>query len=244
MITLGYVVAVYPEGQSIDVLIPDTGTRMSNVQVMVPTGSSATGEIDLPDPGLPSDDTRWDLTQNPNLYIKAVITAIRGGPICLGFILPQISQMTFNQPNLKIKRHASDAYSTVDANGNIEIYHPSGTYIRIAESAAHVDLTAQDYDQLWKIAKNTTRMPHVYVALANGGSVKATIDIDPSGNITIGGTTFTCNAPSTFNGPMAVIGNTTVTGTLAASADVTVGTVSLKTHIHSDPQGGDTGEPL
>ena len=58
---LGIVVAVYPEGNSIDVLMPKTGDKLANVQCMSHTGSSNTGIMDLPEIGLPVDDTRWNL---------------------------------------------------------------------------------------------------------------------------------------------------------------------------------------
>lgn len=248
MMTLGYVVAVYPEGQSVDVLFPDTGARMSNVQVMVPSGSSGTGLVDLPDPGLPADDTRWDLTLNPALYVKAVVDDIRGCPICLGFILPQITQMTFQRKNFRVMRHASDAYTTVNDNGDIEIYHPSGTYIRIAEQTAHEDLTGLDYDKLWKIARNTTRQPHVYLAVGSGGGAPtATVDISPAGDITVTGKTVTETTTGniTLNGvTIDPNGNINSPATITGAVDVVGGGKHLKTHIHTDPQGGDTGPPV
>lgn len=243
---LGYVVAVYPEGQSIDVLMPDTGARFSNVQVMVPTGSSATGAIDLPDPGLPADDTRWDLTQNPGLYIKAVIETIRGAPICFGFIFPQISQMTFKRKNLRVIRHASDVYTTVNDNGDIEIYHPSGTYIRIGENPAHEDLTTQDFDQLWKIARNTTRQPHVHIAVAAGAAPTATVDISPTGDLVVTGNTAAVTTVGNITLNQVTIdpsGNIHSPATITGDTDVVGGGKHLKTHTHPDPQGGNVGPP-
>lgn len=181
---LGFVVATYPQGPSIDVLMPN-GDQLSNVQVMVPTGSDCTGHVDLPDIGGPVDSSRWQLSMQPEHYVRAVVSYLHGIPVCLGFLLPPATQVTFAQKNRRIMRHASDVYTSVDDQGNTEIYHPSGTYFRIGASPAHEDLTGKDYDGLWAIKRNTGSAPHVHLTVANAGSPVASVDIDPSGNITL-----------------------------------------------------------
>lgn len=181
---LGRVVASYPRGQSVDVLMND-GSRLANVQVMVLTGSDATGAVDLPDVGGPSDDSRWSHTASFARTVRAVVGFLRGVPVCLGFLLPQETQMTFDQKNLKVTRHASDVYTAIDDAGNFELYHPSGTYLRIGSSPAHADLTGKDYDGLWKIARNTGSAPHVHLAVSNAGAPVASLDFDPSGNVAL-----------------------------------------------------------
>ena len=257
---LGIVVAVYPQGQSIDVLLPDSGSRLTNVQVMVPTGSDSTGAVDLPDPGLPQDDTRWNITNDPKRNIRAVLGSYQGNPICIGFLLPQIGQMTFNQPNRRITRHASDVYSTVDQFGNIEVYHPSGTFIRIGTTAAHEDLTGEDFDAAWAIANNTATAPYLNVTIANGGAVKATFLVDPAGNVSLTAPTFTVTASGGItlngatldkNGNLGVPGTAIVDGafttnsTFNAAGTTSGGGVNLDTHTHSNvqPGSGRTGPP-
>lgn len=250
---LGIVVAVYPQGQSIDVLLPDSGSRLTNVQVMVPTGSDSTGMVDLPDPGLPADDTRWDITNDPKRNLRAVLGSYQGNPICIGFLLPQIGQMTFDEPNRRITRHASDVYSTVDQFGNMEVYHPSGTFIRIGTSAAHEDLTGQDVDGEWAIVANTATAPYLNVTIANGGAVKATFQVDPAGNVSLTAPTLTVTASGgiTLNGATidksgnlgvpgtaAVQGNFSTAGTFNASGVTSGGGVNLDTHTHSGVQPG------
>ena len=122
----------------------------------------------------------------------------------MGFLLPQLTQMTFKRDNFRVHRHASDVYSTTSGNGDHEWSHPSGTFIRVAASPAHEDLTAQDVDKSWKIAQNTAAAPYVNLVVANAGAQVANIEIDPSGNINI-----------THNGNLTV--NT------KGNADVTVG---------------------
>jgi hypothetical protein len=247
-IGLGFVTRVYPAGQSIDVLMSDDGSRLSNVQVMVPTGSSSTGVVDLPDPGLPSDNTRWNFNTQPERYLRAVIAFARGKtPVCLGFLLPQEGQMTFDQVNRRIERHASDVYSTTDDSGNTEWHHPSGVYFRVATSASHEDLTSQDVDKQWKIARNTTRQVHVRLQCLGG----TYFDVDPNGNVTIsapsGTVSLTCpagvtvTAPTTFDGNMTITGSVEINGALTATGDVSGGGISLMNHLTSEVQSG-TGE--
>jgi hypothetical protein len=257
-LAIGSVVAVYPEGQSIDVLLSDDGTRLSNVQVMVPSGSSNTGLADLPDPGLPLDDTRWNFNANPSRTLRAVIAFYRGQPVCIGFLFPQVTQMTFKRKNFRVDRHASDVYSTVDDLGNTEFAHPSGVYLRVGAITAHEDLTRLDFDKKWAITRNLTAV-HVHLATPGGMS----LDIDPAGNVVITAPSLTVNGPTTINGVTVVNGQTTVTGataingatvdisgnihttgTVTGDSDVVAGGKSGKTHFHADPQGGNVGPPL
>jgi hypothetical protein len=246
-ITIGVVVATYPEGQSIDVLLPEDGSRLSNIQVMVPAGSSDTGLLDLPDVGAAADDTRWNITLPVERTLRAVLASYRGIPVCIGFLLPQVSEMTFQRKNFRVNRHASDVYSTINAAGDMETYHPSGTYFRIGASPAHEDLTRQDYDKKWMIDQNIESAVHARLVVANAGDVVATVDIDPSGNVilqsagnlnasvggslaaTVSGTTtinsagaLSITAPQiTLNGTTAINGATTVNGTIAGSSTIT-----------------------
>lgn len=269
-IQLGIVVAVYPQGISVDVLLPDSGSRLSNVQVMVSSGSDSSGTVDLPDPGLPADDTRWNLPGDPKRNIIAVIQSYKGNPVCTGFILPQVGQMTFDRKNFRVFRHASDLYTTIDKDGNTELYHPSGTFLRIGTAADHEDLTALDFDALWAIANNTDKKVFVNLAVANGGQVKASLKIDPDGNVTVtsiakltanitGDVAVTTqgNLNATVSGTMKATanqinlngvtidssGNLTSPGTVKGTIDVIAGTISGKTHTHVDPQGGIVGLP-
>lgn len=219
-IGIGFVTAVYPEGQSIDVLMSDDGSRLSNVQVMVPTGSSNTGMVDLPDPGLPTDNKRWDFNTQPERYLRAVIAFCHGAPVCMGFLLPQVTQLTFKHKNRQIMRHASDVYSTIDDAGNMELYHPSGVYFRIGTNPAHEDLTGQDFDGEWKIARNTGQAVHVHLAAMNG----TTFDVAPNGNVVVtvpnGTVALTCPAGVTVTAPTHFIGNMQVDGDITVTGNV------------------------
>lgn len=84
---LGAVVASYPYAQSVDVVLSN-GTRITNAQVMVASGSNMTGQVDLPDVGGPLDETRWNLLMPFERYVRAVVSFIGNVPVCMGFILP------------------------------------------------------------------------------------------------------------------------------------------------------------
>lgn len=221
-IAIGLVVAVYPEGQSVDVLLSDDGTRLSNVQVMVPTGSSDTGLVDLPDPGLPIDDSRWNFNTNPERFLRAVVAFYRHSPVCIGFLLPQVTQVTFQRKNFRVSRHASDVYTTVDEHGNTEFAHPSGVFLRIATSPAHEDLTGQDFDKKWAITKNTGSAVHVHLAALGGTS----LDIDPTGNVRITAPTVELTTTQTITGDERITGGLTVgagaSGTFTTPSGLTV----------------------
>jgi hypothetical protein len=220
-IQLGIVVAAYPQGNAVDVLLPDSGSRLTNVQVQVSSGSDSSGTVDLPDPGIPLDDNRWNLPGNPERNIIAVIQSYKGNPVCTGFILPQVCQMTFDRPNFRVFRHASDVYSTIDADGNTELFHPSGTFFRIGTDAGHEDLTGLDFDALWAIAKNTDKQVFVNLVIANGGQVKATFKIDPSGNVTVTAVgTLTADVTGDINVTTQGDLNATATGTIKCRASL------------------------
>jgi hypothetical protein len=220
----GIVVASYPGGNSIDVLMED-GSRLANVQVLARTSSDQTGEVDLPDIGGPSDDSRWLYTASLERIVRAVIGPVHGVPFCFGFLPPQVNQISFTDKNRRIMRHASDVYTSIDDSGNFELYHPSGTYLRIGSSPAHEDLTGKDVDKKWAVARNTSSAPHVHLGVSNAGSNVASLDFDPSGNVTLTNTGAT-NITTTGNVSVSTQGNASISAqgnaTLSASAAVSI----------------------
>lgn len=264
-LSLGVVVATYPEGNSVDVLLDD-GSRLSNVQVMVPSGSSDTGTFDLPHVAGSGDNRRWDFTKERTRPVRALVAGCRGVPVVIGFLLPQVCQVTFDEVNRRIMRHASDVYTSIDDAGNMEIAHPGGAFVRIGTSPAHEDLTGKDFDKKWAITRNTDKQAYICVSIPG----KATLTIAPSGEVSLeasGATTVT--APSvtldtpetnctgvlnvagliTGTGGMAISGGSgaTVSGNMAiTSGNVTADDIGLKTHHHSGVQtgGGNTGGPV
>lgn len=178
----GRVEAIHPEDYSVDVVMTDDGSRLAGVQVLTPFASSNTGCNDM---AQPSGGGEWSLTNSRDRDVLACVAFFSRFPVVIGFRFPQVCQMLFKEIGRRINRHSSDVYSTIDAEGNTELYHPSGTYLRIGTSPGHDDLTGKDFDGNWKISKNTGKAVHVHLTVANAGSEVATLDIDPSGNVTL-----------------------------------------------------------
>lgn len=179
---LGRVVAVHPEDRSVDlVMIPD-GARLAGVQVLSGVVSSNSGLADLHEP-VGTGGEKWTLATEGEREIIACVGYVGRNPLVVGFLAPQVCEVLFARKNFRIDRHASDVYQTIDDAGNVELYHPSGTFLRIAESPDHEDLTGQDFDKAFKVTRNTSKAVHVRLQVKNAGVLKATVSIDPSGNV-------------------------------------------------------------
>ena len=174
---IGRVTAVHHEDHSVDLVMVDDGSRLTGVQVLAHGASSNTGVVNLPEPAATAD--KWDLTQRTSRDASAVVGMIGSAWVVVGFLMPQISQMTFAAGRY-VNRLASDVYTSVDAAGNIELHHPSGAYIRLAETPGHEDLAGQNFDGNWALTKNTGRNLHLQVVV--GGT---TLHITPGGDISI-----------------------------------------------------------
>lgn len=206
------VTKIHPESYTVDVLLMSGGMPLGGVPVLSPSASTNTGFNDLPAPTASAFD---DPRESGDRDLSCIVGWVDKTPFVVGFFYPRIGQMTFEQPGRSIHRHGSDVYQTIDADGNVEIAHPSGTYIRIG-TGAHEDLTGKDFDKKWKIAKNTTKTPDVRVVVANGGAAKITILMASSGALTITSTgDVTVTAPAT-----KVTGNTTLNSTDPLAAGI------------------------
>lgn len=181
----GRVVTIHPEDNAVDLVMVDDGSHVPGVQVLGGLASTSTGLTDLAEPA-PQAGDKWALTNTGGREMLAACLPAAGGRLwVIGFRFPQIGQMTFKAHGRMVYRHQSDVYVTVDDAGNLEVSHPSGTFLRIGETSGHEDLTGQDVDGKWKIARNTARAPHVSLQVVNGGVQKASVHIDPSGNLSI-----------------------------------------------------------
>lgn len=181
--TLARVIRIIPEANAVDLQFLDTGDVVPMVQVMANSASGNTGLSDLAQPDQNTDPL--NPLASGEREIIACVCFYRGLPLVQGFLFPQVCQMLFARLNFRVDRHASDVYSTIDANGNTEVYHPSGTYLRIGTTPAHEDLTGQDFDGKWAIAKNTDKAVHVQLTVKNAGVQKFSLNIDPAGNVTL-----------------------------------------------------------
>lgn len=259
---LARVARYHPGAHSADVICLDDGYRYPRVPVLCPTASTDTGDYDVPSvEPLGAEDGAGRFAARAAV---AVLGFLHRTPVIVGFLTPPQSAMLFDEPDRHVRRFASDLYFTADGDGNCELAHPSGSYVRIGEDPTHEDLTGLDRNGRWAIGRNTARAPHVRVVVANGGAVKATVSIAPSGDVlvdtvgkmdmvvagsltaTIGGTlsadvagAATVTTPSaTVDAPTTTItGNVSIGGNLAvAGAAAVTGAVSSATAV-SDPAG-------
>lgn len=222
----GRVAAIHPEDYSVDLVMTDDGSRLAGVQVLAPFASSNAGFNDLAQPATPSSGEVWDLREETSRDVIAAVAFFDHLPVVIGFRYPQVCQMLFKELERRVSRHASDVYSTIDAEGNAELYHPSGTFLRIGTSPAHEDLTGKDADGRWKIARNVGKSVHLQVTVANAGGTVASLNIDPSGNVTlthVGNLSVDVGGSATVN----VVGTTDVTS--GGAATVTAPSVTLDT---------------
>lgn len=177
----GIVVATHPEDHSVDLVMADDGSRLIGVQVVTPNGSARTGTVDMP--AVPERANKWDITQPNGQDMIAMVDEMgTGNPVVTGFLYPQINQMLSTDPKLRLERHQSDVYRSIDGDGNIQLVHPSGMHIRIGETPDLVDLNGKNADASMATDRNTGRRVYVHLALA-GNTVKLTMT--PDGDVTM-----------------------------------------------------------
>jgi hypothetical protein len=224
---LARVVEIHPESHSVDIVIMGTSQRIAGVQALSGFSSSASGFTDMSEP----DQTGYEAKNSGTRDTYAVVAWVDGVPVIMGYLYPQVSQMLFKDKGRMLYRHGSDVSTTIDKDGNLQIAHPSGAFVRIGEAPDFEDLAAKDYDEKWKLERNTDKQVHIRIEQAGG---TAYVDIDPSGNVTVkGAESVTFDAPTTH-----CTGDLTVAGDVLADGDVKAGDISLNSHKHGGVQGG------
>lgn len=176
----GIVVATHPEDHSVDLVMSDDGSRLVGVQVLTPSGSTRTGTVDLP--AVPQKADKWDITQQTDQEMIAMVGYMGANPVVVGFLYPQVNQILSNDPKRRISRHQSDVQWSIDGDGNIQLDHPSGTYIRIGESPDREETAGANADGNAAFDRNTGRQVNIRIGMA-GGSFDLTIT--PSGQLLV-----------------------------------------------------------
>lgn len=176
----GIVVETHPEDHSVDLVMADNGQRLIGVQVMSPSASTRTGRVDMPE--IKPTGDKWDISKPTGQDMIAMVGDFGGHPVVQGFLYPQVNQMLFKDPKLRVDRHQSDVLSSIDGDGNIQLVHPSGMYIRIGEAPDKADLSNQNADSSLAADRNTGRRVHVRLSLA-GKTVELTMT--PDGDVTL-----------------------------------------------------------
>jgi hypothetical protein len=219
----GIVVATHPEDHSVDLVMSD-GRRLVGVQVMSNSASARTGTVDLP--AVPEKKNKWDITKPDGQDMVALVEFAGDVPVVVGFLFPQINQMTFADPKMRFSRHQSDVATSIDGDGNIQVVHPSGTYIRIGESPDVVDYAGKNFDESLATDRNTDKQVNIRIGMAGG---VMTLTMAPDGKVTLE-TESTVDVKAeqiNFDTPLLA-----VTGQIVAQGDVIGQNVSLATHVH------------
>lgn len=180
MMRRGIVVEVHPQDHSVDLVMADDGSRLVGVQVLTPNGSTRTGTVDLPQ--IPPRSDKWDVSKQTGQDMLAMVGYFGQNPVVIGFLYPQVNQMTHDDPKLKMVRHQSDVITTVDGEGNIQLAHPSGLFLKIGDSANKIEYAAQNSDANSAVDRNTGTAPYVRLYMKDG---KAVLTIAPSGAVTL-----------------------------------------------------------
>lgn len=175
----GIVVATHPEDHSVDLVMADDGSRLSGVQVLTPSGSARTGTVDLP--AVPEAKDKWDISKRNGQDMQALVGFLGRNPVVVGFLYPQVNQVLSKDPKARYSRHQSDVEWGIDGDGNIQLTHPGGAYIRIGESADKVDTAGKNADGNSKADRNTGRKVNVRVGLAGNAVV---LTMTPDGKVT------------------------------------------------------------
>jgi len=243
------IVDTHPQDHSVDLVMLDDGTRHLGVQVSTPNGSARSGLVDLP--AVPARDDKWDITRTTGQDMKALVAFVGRNPVVVGMLYPQVNQMLLKDPKARRFRHQSDVETLIDGDGNMQLSHPSGTYIRIGESVAadtlsgkHADTSATD--------RNQSKQVNIHIGMA-GGALELTLT--PDGAVTLrcnqgvtveAGQAVTIKAPSVtldtaathLTGNLTVDGDATVTGATSVQAIASRGHDISSTHVHTNVLGG------
>lgn len=236
------IVEVHPTDHSVDLVMLDDGTRHFGVQVATPNGSARTGLVDLPQ--VPLRDDKWDITRPTGQDMKALVAFTSGGPVVVGMLYPQVNQMLLKDGKARRYRHQSDVETLIDGDGNMQITHPSGTYIRIGESieadtldGKHADTSSTD--------RNQAKQVNIHIGMA-GGVLELTMS--PTGAVSLRcnqGVSIEAGQDSTIKAPnLTLDANVTITQKLTVQGDTDVQAIKSRsknisnTHVHIDTMSG------
>ncbi|SMF93938.1 hypothetical protein SAMN02949497_1234 [Methylomagnum ishizawai] len=228
------VIAVHPEGPSIDCVSLRDGRRLVGVPVYSLDAASDGGTIDLPAPvlGHGQDPATAPLGQRERVALIA--TDQHGMPHCLGFRFPPVSQMAFKEKNLRIQRHASGVFSAVDAAGNYQWQHPAGIKVLVGASTEFREFQGQGFDKNWHVPASGTP---TYFRIQTPAF---DLVVNPDGTATM-----------TLSNALTIAADVHITKTLVVDGDVVLGGVDggaeigLRHHKHEGVQIGssDSGGP-
>lgn len=246
----GIVVATHPEDHSVDIVMADDGSRLVGVPVLAGPGTSArTGVADLPD--VPAKANKWDITQRDGQDMEVLVGYMGRQPVVTGFLFPQVNRVLTKTPGTRVVRHRSDVVQTLDADGNMQIAWPNGTYMRVGEAPGKAELATADAAAT---DRNTGRGMHLRIGLGGGAG---TITITPDGAVTIDvqndvqiktSANATVHAAGTLTlkgAQIEMVGPVHASSTITSDGDQVAAGISQVGHVHTGVLSGPslTGAP-
>lgn len=252
---IGIVAEVHHNDHSVDIVMADDGSRIVGAQVLTKNGSTRSGSVDLPEVK-PAGKDKWDVTKRSGQDLRAIVGYVSGHPVVLGFLYPQVNQMLLKDGKAARYRHQSDVETLIDGDGNMQITHPSGTYIRIGESPDKDDMAGKFTDDS-ATDRNTGKQVSVRIGMAGGTAVltiapggqvtlttQAGVSVTADGDVTVKSPHVTLDTPTTtMTGNCEVQGSLSIAGSTTSVGDVTGAGVSLQQHRHTEQGDGQTTSP-
>jgi len=173
------VVAIHPERHSLDCVCLDTGERFFGVTVLSGSASSEAVSASIPEPAPPQES--WGIEPGDGATVLVVLARWPGiTPWVLGFIPPPTAP-GLNDPGRKADRHQSGWYHTVSPTGDMEMHHPSGSFVRMASDLGHENLDAFGPEGRWADNKNVDHLVGFVASIAGaGGAEVAKISVAPT----------------------------------------------------------------
>lgn len=232
MLRLGRITKVWHESRTADVLMIDGPGAQPLLRVPVLTATP--DSWDIPDVEHSGDSTA---TGEREMFVAMAPLGINRWGI-VGF-LPGAKRPSMFGDGRSMVRNGAGVYSTTDKTGNMELYHPSGTFVRIG-TPGHESLLGKDLDEQFAIPANTASTPTITIGLAAAGVSTGTITITPDGSITMttagaveietaSTVTVTAGEDITVTTAGALAVETTAGVTVTAGEDVTVTTTGAVT---------------
>ncbi|EPT1453022.1 hypothetical protein ACVOZ6_004677, partial [Escherichia coli] len=202
---------------------------------------------------------KWDISKPSRDEVLALIDYVGPTPVVTGFIYPQISQMTHDDPRLRYNRHSSDVQSYTDGQGNMGILHPSGAHITLGAVPDPKDFSGANFDKNLTIDRNTGQKVFMRVALAGNVAVltmtpqgECTLKLESNLSVECQEATITArdrvtvDSPETyFTGKVEIDGEVQTHSTITADGDMIAGPdkISAVGHKHKGDSGGETDVP-
>lgn len=182
----GIVVAVHPQDHSVDLVMVDDGSRLIGVQVLTPNGSGRTGTFDMPTVPL-REKGKWDITERTKQDQIAMVGFMRKIPFVVGFLFPQINQMTFGNAGRRFFRHQSDVTVSIEDTGAIHVRHPGGFQFRVGTPENVRAGNDKNTDDNFELTKNLEQKTEVEFSIGgrNGTTTKFSLFADKNGELGI-----------------------------------------------------------